>query len=61
MPNAWGPACDEMFAEHWKCFEGMVKRDFNHPSIYQWTLFNETWGLLSTRYGKRGGKYEPAT
>ena len=61
VPNAWGPACDEMFAEHWKCFEGMVKRDFNHPSIYQWTLFNETWGLLSTRYGKRGGKYEPAT
>ena len=61
VPNAWGPACDGMFAEHWKCFEGMVKRDFNHPSIYQWTLFNETWGLLSERYGKKGGKYMPAT
>ena len=61
VPNAWGPACDEMFAEHWKCFEEMVKRDFNHPSIYQWTLFNETWGLLSARYGKKGGKYEPET
>ena len=61
VPNAWGPACDGMFAEHWKCFEGMVKRDFNHPSIYQWTLFNETWGLLSRRYGEKGGKYTPAT
>ena len=61
VPNAWGPASDAMFAEHWKCFEDMVKRDFNHPSIYQWTLFNETWGLLSARYGKKGGKYEPET
>ena len=50
-----------MFAEHWKCFEEMVKRDFNHPSIYQWTLFNETWGLLSKPFGVRGGRYEKAT
>ena len=45
VPNAWGAVSEAMFEEHWKCFEGMVKRDFNHPSIYQWTLFNETWGL----------------
>ena len=59
VPNAWGAVCDEMFAEHWECFDGMVKRDFNHPSIYQWTLFNETWGLCSAGYGKRGAKYRP--
>ena len=47
VPNAWGPVSEAMFEEHWKCFEGMVKRDFNHPSIYQWTLFNETWGLYA--------------
>ena len=61
VPNAWGAASDEMFAEHWACFEGMVKRDFNHPSIYQWTLFNETWGLLSKPYISRKGRYEKAT
>ena len=61
VPNAWGPASDAMFAEHWKCFEEMVKRDFNHPSIYQWTLFNETWGLFSKRHGARGAKYLPST
>ena len=49
VPCAWGDASEAMFEEHWKCFEGMVKRDFNHPSIYQWTLFNETWGLFSNR------------
>ena len=49
VPCAWGDACEAGFEEHFKCFEGMVKRDFNHPSIYQWTLFNETWGLFSNR------------
>jgi hypothetical protein len=49
VPCAWGDVTWEMFAEHWKAFEAMVKRDFNHPSIYQWTLFNETWGLFTNR------------
>jgi len=49
VPCAWGDAGEKTFEEHWKCFEAMVKRDFNHPSIYQWTLFNETWGLFSNR------------
>jgi hypothetical protein len=61
VPNAWGKACDAMFDEHWACFEGMVKRDFNHPSIYQWTLFNETWGLLSKPYISRTGRYTEET
>ena len=49
VPNAWGDPSEQMFEEHWKCFEDMLKRDYNHPSIYQWTLFNETWGLKSNR------------
>lgn len=24
---------------------GAIARDFNHPSIFAWILFNETWGL----------------
>ena len=47
VPCAWGEASEAMFREHWFCFEDMVKRDFNHPCIYQWTLFNETWGLFT--------------
>ena len=47
VPCAWGEVTQQMFEEHWKCFREMVKRDFNHPSVYQWTLFNETWGLFS--------------
>lgn len=29
--------------------EGQFRRDFNHPSIIWWTLFNEDWGLGSLR------------
>lgn len=47
VPCAWGPASEEMFREHWFCFEDMVKRDYNHPSIFSWVLFNETWGLFA--------------
>ena len=47
VPNAWGMVSEAMFEEHWKCLDEMIRRDFNHPSIYQWTLFNETWGLYA--------------
>ena len=49
VPCAWGQPTDALFEEHWNCFREMVKRDYNHPCVYQWTLFNETWGLFSNR------------
>ena len=70
VPCAWGDADEKTFEEHWKCFEGMLNRDFNHPSIYQWTLFNETWGLFNNRSlemglaagkGKKARKYRDVT
>ncbi len=30
---------------------GMIERDYNHPSIFQWVLFNETWGLFTKKEG----------
>ena len=48
VPCAWGRASEAMFREHWFCFEDMVRRDFNHPSIFSWVLFNETWGLFAS-------------
>ena len=34
--------------DRWQAtMEGMFSRDFNHPSIIWWTLFNEDWGLIS--------------
>jgi hypothetical protein len=31
---------------HWEAgLRGAIERDFNHPSVIGWVLFNETWGL----------------
>jgi hypothetical protein len=35
------------FQKEW---EGALARDYNHPSIVVWTLFNENWGLREARY-----------
>ena len=32
--------------EDWeRCLRAQVERDYNHPSIFAWVNFNETWGL----------------
>ncbi|HRV07560.1 MAG TPA: glycoside hydrolase family 2 TIM barrel-domain containing protein [Acidobacteriota bacterium] len=46
VPNSWGEPTPEMREEIEKTFTAMVRRDFNHPSVFAWVLFNETWGLM---------------
>ncbi len=49
VPNSWGEPDAEMRAETERALFGMLERDFNHPSIFAWVLFNETWGLFTGR------------
>lgn len=59
LPNSWGDPGPEMRAEAERTLREMISRDYNHPSIFSWTLFNETWGLHThmEENGKRVGKY----
>jgi beta-galactosidase/beta-glucuronidase len=41
--------------------EGMVARDWNHPSIIVWTIINECWGLDLTQPGHRAWLAEAYT
>ncbi len=60
VPNSWGEPNADMQRESKVALEGMIARDYNHPSIYSWVLFNETWGLFSKDAdGKRS--YTPET
>lgn len=59
VPNWWGPPTDEAFAEHEKAMRGMILRDYNHPSVFSWIPFNETWGLVTKVDDK--DEYLPAT
>src|SRR5687767_9443477 len=47
VPNWWGPPDSAAFREHDVALRGMIDRDYNHPSIFSWVLFNEAWGLIS--------------
>src|SRR5205823_3878554 len=31
---------------------GMIDRDYNHPAVFSWVLFNETWGLTTKVNGR---------
>ncbi len=56
VPNSWGQPNADMRNEIEVALRGMIKRDFNHPCIFSWVPFNETWGLKS---GEKG--YLPET
>jgi hypothetical protein len=59
VPNWWGPPDSASFREHEFAMRAMIDRDYNHPSVFSWVLFNETWGL-TTKEGTRE-LYTPAT
>src|SRR5207244_12124951 len=47
IPNWRGRPDSAAFQEHDAALRGMIDRDYNHPAIFSWVLFNETWGLLT--------------
>ena len=55
LPNSWGEPDDKMQAESEYTLREMIKRDYNHPAIFSWITFNETWGL-TTAVAEKGGK-----
>ena len=62
VPNFWGEPGPEAQKEHLVAMKGMIERDFNHPSIFQWVLFNETWGLFTEKTGEKKERlYLPET
>jgi hypothetical protein len=58
VPNSWGEPTPEMREETVKTLEGMIRRDFNHPSVFSWVIFNETWGLATEGVGYTGETQE---
>jgi hypothetical protein len=51
VPNSWGEPDGEMRREMETALRGMIDRDFNHPAIFSWVCFNETWGLKTKDQG----------
>ena len=45
MPCFWGDPDEPTRAAYESEAKEIIDRDFNHPSIFSWIMFNETWGL----------------
>ena len=58
VPNSWGEPTPEMQQEVEQTLRRMIRRDYNHPSIFSWIPFNETWGLFHN-LPKEPGEKEP--
>jgi beta-galactosidase/beta-glucuronidase len=46
MPNFGEGGDTPLGRKRWETMmREAIKRDFNHPSIFSWCIFNETWGF----------------
>jgi hypothetical protein len=63
LPNSWGEPDEKAQAESEYTLREMIKRDYNHPAIFSWITFNETWGLRTKviENGKTKDEYLPKT
>jgi hypothetical protein len=61
VPNSWGEPTAEMRQEVEYALRGMLQRDFNHPAIFSWVPFNETWGLFTKEGEKRSYRSDTQT
>jgi hypothetical protein len=66
VPHGNDDPTDAMKRDWYHAWRGMLQRDFNHPSIFSWILFNETWGLgtqtdTNNRSNWRARVYLPET
>ncbi|MCS7460497.1 glycoside hydrolase family 2 [Paenibacillus doosanensis] len=60
MPCFWGEPDEKARTAYEREAREIIERDFNHPSIISWVVFNETWGLFTkTETGER--RYLPET
>ena len=53
IPCFWGPPVPEAKEAYENEMAESMRRDLNHPSIYAWVVFNESWGLLDKQDGEK--------
>ncbi|MCD9020834.1 glycoside hydrolase family 2 protein [Cohnella silvisoli] len=58
MPCFWGEPDEAARTAYEAEAREILNRDYNHPSIVSWVIFNETWGLFTTRDGVRSFRPE---
>jgi hypothetical protein len=60
MPSTFGEPDEKAKEDYQREALEIINRDYNHPSIISWVMFNETWGLF-TDMGEGSKQYLPET
>ena len=58
IPCFWGAPVEEAKAAYENEMVEIMSRDINHPSIFAWVVFNESWGLLDKEDSEKVYKKE---
>jgi len=64
IPCFWGEPLPDTQAQYEIEMKEQIIRDRNHPSLFYWVIFNETWGLFHfpvNEDGSKGRVYKPET
>ncbi|MBQ8332462.1 MAG: glycoside hydrolase family 2 [Clostridia bacterium] len=64
IPCFWGEPVPDTQAQYEIEMAQQILRDRNHPAIFYWVIFNETWGLFHfpvDENGNQGRVYKPET
>lgn len=64
IPCFWGEPLPETQVQYEAEMEAQILRDRNHPAIFYWVVFNETWGLFHFPVDENGREtkvYKPET
>ena len=59
IPCFWGEPTQAAKAAYEEEWPEIIRRDWNHPCVFSWILFNETWGLFTEVNGQK--RYLPET
>lgn len=59
IPCFWGAPVAEAKAAYEREMPEIMSRDMNHPAIFAWVVFNESWGLLDKENDEK--VYKPET
>ena len=64
IPCFWGEPLPDTQVQYEAEMEEQILRDRNHPSLFYWVIFNETWGLFHFEKNEEGAVkkvYRPET
>ena len=56
LPCFWGDPVEKVRKQYEAELTEQIERDRNHPAVFYWVVFNETWGLFTHKKDRDGNE-----